>query len=386
MYAAVDVGAKKLPAPGTLPELLLTLTALSGEFPVSAVRRLSGSKSYMEQVVKQLKKEGLLRTYYRDSLRGLRLTAAAKKLLLDSYPDRFISFFSGDTATNAPKYSVTHRLRLHRMAEVLMAMYNADVLVFPWEKAAVFQPAPSPDRQYIPLPAYYSAREIREIKGVSQEGKKITSSRMTGILFSDAGIFIAYNTGPYQMAWRHNAEMRLSSMLQNEIYQGRLPEQFMDVPVSGIVFASDMERLDTMMDLGNGLPGCPFILDGSFKHFYFLPNNQEGETILRLLCDGQAWAALDAILSQGLLPPDPNFPIENDGLDGKTPVLFGYLCDMPRLRRFINGLAVHNRKGQVYCFDFQEEVYRRCLGPHVQLQCLDLSACERSVFPSTESN
>ena len=62
----MDVGAKKLPAPGTLPELLLTLTALSGEFPASTVRRLPGSETYMEQVVKQLKKEGLLRTYYRD--------------------------------------------------------------------------------------------------------------------------------------------------------------------------------------------------------------------------------------------------------------------------------------------------------------------------------
>ena len=383
MRQATHTEPQKLPAPDTLSDLLLTLTALSGEFPVPVARRLPGSESYMEHVVKQLKKAGLLRTYYRDSLRGLRLTATAKKLLLDSQPDRFIPLFSGDTTTNAPKYSLIHRLRLHRMAEVLTTMYSSDVLVFPWEKAAVFQPASTSEWRFMPLPAYYSSREIKEI---GLQGKKMSSSRATGVLFADTGIFIVYNTGPYQMTWKHNAEIRLKVILQNEILRGRFPEQFVDLPVSGIVFASSMERLETMLDLGNGLPGCPFILDGSYDHFYFLPSDREGETVLRLLCDRRALAELDSILSQGLSPQDPCSPIENDGFDGKEPVLFGYSCDMPRLRRFVNALSTQERKGQVYCFDFQKEAYRRCLGPNVRLQCLDLEACERSVLSSTEDN
>lgn len=59
----------------TLPGLLLTLTALTGEFPTDLVQRLPGSASYKEAVVKRLKRERLLRTYYHDGLRGLRLTA-----------------------------------------------------------------------------------------------------------------------------------------------------------------------------------------------------------------------------------------------------------------------------------------------------------------------
>ena len=62
-----------LPAPDTLPGLLLTLTALAGEFPTSLVHRLPGSDSYKEAAVKRLKREKLLRTYYHDGLRGLRL-------------------------------------------------------------------------------------------------------------------------------------------------------------------------------------------------------------------------------------------------------------------------------------------------------------------------
>lgn len=77
--------------------------------------------------------------------------------------------------------------------------------------------------------------------------------------------------------------------------------------------------------------------------------------------------------------------MENDAMDGDMPVLFGYTCDMPRLQRFDNALSIHERAGLVICFDFQEEAYRRFCGPLVQLQCLDLEAVERSVFPSTKN-
>ena len=52
---------------------LLSLTAISGEFPTDQLNRLPGSPYYLESVVTALKKDGLLRTYYRDKLRGYRL-------------------------------------------------------------------------------------------------------------------------------------------------------------------------------------------------------------------------------------------------------------------------------------------------------------------------
>ena len=42
---------KPLPTAGTLPDLLLTLTALSGEFPTSLVSRLPASGSYKAYTV-----------------------------------------------------------------------------------------------------------------------------------------------------------------------------------------------------------------------------------------------------------------------------------------------------------------------------------------------
>lgn len=105
-------GSKQIPPEDTLANLLLTLTALSGEFPTAQISRLPSTGAYQEKILKLLKGEKLLRTYYRDGLRALRLTTAAKKLLADKWPDRFLPYLSGSTETNALKSEVPRRLRL----------------------------------------------------------------------------------------------------------------------------------------------------------------------------------------------------------------------------------------------------------------------------------
>ena len=57
-----------------------------------AEHTLPASPYYLEAVVTSLKKSGLLRTYYRDRLRGYRLGAKAKAALLDGWPERFSSY------------------------------------------------------------------------------------------------------------------------------------------------------------------------------------------------------------------------------------------------------------------------------------------------------
>ena len=156
-----------------------------------------------------------------------------------------------------------------------------------------------------------------------------------------------------------------------EVCQTRLPAQFAGADQCAVVFGEGMDQLDTLLGVGDGLSHNHFILDGSYDHFYFLTSDQRGETLLRLLCDGNLRAMLDSILMEDLSPPLTGSPIENDAMDGDVPVLFGYTCDMPRLRRFDTALSLHVRRGVVICFDFQEEAYRRCLGPQIQFQSLD---------------
>lgn len=298
---------RQLPAQNTLPYLLLTLTALCGEYPIRQISHLPGGSAYLENVVTALRRDGLLRTFSKDGLRGLRLTSSAKRLLLADAPEWFSAYLTGSSEPNKLKSEIPRRLRLHRMAEILTIMHNADIPAFPWEKTPF-----SAASQSAAIPAYYTSREIKEI---GPQGTKIRSSRATGILLTDGGIFLTYNTAKAQMKWEYKAELRFKALLQTE---GVMP----DAEISGIVFGSTMEQLSILTQ-----PDAHsyFLLDGSFPHFYYLTNDRYGEAILRLLCDTQQRRTLDAILADGLHEGIPNWRVANDAIDSEgNPVLFAY--------------------------------------------------------------
>lgn len=206
----------------------MTLTALCGEYPIRQISHLPGGSAYLESVVTALRRDGLLRTFSKDGLRGLRLTSSAKRLLLADAPEWFSAYLTGSSEPNKLKSEIPRRLRLHRMAEILTIMHNADIPAFPWEKAPF-----SAASQSAAIPAYYTSREVKEI---GPQGAKIKSSRATGILLTDGGIFLTYNTAKAQMKWEYKAELRFKALLQTE---GVMP----DAEISGIVFGSTMEQL-----------------------------------------------------------------------------------------------------------------------------------------------
>ena len=378
-----DTDGRELPGLDTLPGLILTLTALSGELPASLVSRLPASDTYKEYAVKQLKRDNLLRTFYRNGVRGLRLTPTSKKLLTANWPDQFLPCLSGATETNMLKSEVPRRLRLHRMAEVLVTMLNADVSVLPWEKPDVFAPVPPDDTLNIDRPAYYSSREVKEL---GDQAIKIRNSRSTGVLLTDSDIFIVYNTGPGQMKWEYKAEMRFKALLEMELCQSRLKAQFMHTTQAAIVFAADMNQMAPLMGVGGEKRHNYFVLDGGFEHFYCLPCDHHGEVILQLLCCPEEKAVLDDILGEGYGPARTGWLTENDAMDGENPVLFGCTFDAPRIRRFCTGLEKLGLTGVLYCFDFQEDAVRQVCGPGVDIRCIDFDAYERSVFLSPENN
>lgn len=373
--------AREIPPLDTFSGLLLTLTALSGEFPADLLGRLPGADSYKEFAVKQLKRENLLRTYYRDGVRGLRLTSTAKKLLLANHPDRFYPYLSGAAETNRLKSEITRRLRLHRIAEVLVTMLNAGVSVFPWEKPAVFQPAPPLPDTRIDRPAWFSSREVKEI---GPQRSMIRGSRAVGVLLTGGDIFVVYNTGASEMGWEFRAELRLKTLLKTDLCHARLPAQFRNAQQSAIVFASDMRRIAAFMGAHDQGSHDYFVLDGEFEHFCYLTSDHHGEVMLQLLCDPDEQAALDAVLAEDLSAPQPGLVVENDAMDGNEPVLFGYTCDMPRIKRFDNALHIHDKQGTLYCFDFQEDALREVCGPNVSIRVIDFDAYEGSVFHSAQ--
>lgn len=366
------------PKQDTLGRYMLELAAVCGEFPAGLPARIPGSTSYKEAVVTSLKKKGLLRTFYKDKLRGFRLGRRAKDILLAEQPERFSFYLTGNAETNRIRSEVTRRLRLHRTAETYVAMLNAGVAVFRDKKPPVFSPEGSP----VPLldtSAFYGSREVKEM-GI--EMVKIKSSRMVGVLLAPSGIFLTYNSGPYIAKWDYRAELRAQALLKIVLCHQRLPAQYASFNVSGLLFGDTLEHFYQILSEGDSKTRCFFLLDGNYEHFYYLTNNHYGEILLRLLCEPEKRTELDHMLMQGFSTKNPGLPIEHDALDQTgTPVLFGYLLDIPRINRFHTALQLQERTGILICFDFQKEVFHRFCGRRVEFSTISFEKFERRFFP-----
>ena len=140
---------------------MLELIAISGDFSTDLLYRLPGGITYKEAIIKALKKECLIRVFYRDQLRTYRLTARAKSLLLADQPERFAFYLEGGADTNLLKGEITRRLRLYQISVVYVNMELAGVQIFRDRKPDVFSPGDC-DISYIEEPTFYNSREVKE--------------------------------------------------------------------------------------------------------------------------------------------------------------------------------------------------------------------------------
>ena len=344
--------------------LLLTLVALSGEFPSALVERLPWAPSYKAKAITRLKKENWLNSYYSDGLRGLRLTSAARRVLLQEQPERFASVLSGDNRISTPKYDIPSRLRLHRLAEALVMMYLSDAYVFPWEKPRFVLPERPLMMQPIDRVTYYSSLEIKDI---GKRARFFYNSRATGILFSPDDLYAVYNTADAEMKWEFDSELSLKVFMEHEFCFWFLSEQYHDVKPSAIILARDMQQLPVL--LSEKRPKTKSFLKGnSLQQAFYVPMDQHGVLQLQLLCARRKRDVLNDWFLNGMAPRR-HYLFSNDGFnENGLPVLLAYTCDIPRIHRFCSGLQMYDKEGVMFCFDFQEEILKEICGDRVYIR------------------
>lgn len=365
------------PEQDTIPFLLLELVAICGEVPASLLDRLPGSDSYKKAVVSSLKKDGLLRTYYRDKVRAYRISRKAKTALLSIMPERYSFYLTGNSDTNVLKSEIVRRLRLHRIAEIYLLMQNAGVSIFRDQKPDLFSPSLKKSIR-LTKPCFYSSREIKEL-GI--EAVKIRGSRMTGVLLCGSGIYLTYNGDPASSRWDYRAEQRTKSFLELILCHNRLSSQFGSENVSGLLTGEDMDPLVKILSSRDSNERCFFLLDGDCPRFCYATNNHKGEVLVRLLCSPNRTKMLNQILSKGMHPASNRLPMEHDAVDPNgNPVLFGYTMDMPRICRFCNALEIQGRTGTLVCFDYQYKALGDVFGPYLKYQTISFEKFEGSIF------
>ena len=365
------------PSKDTLAYRLIELTAICGELPADILPRLNSSTSYLENVMRTLKSDNLIRLYSADKVKGYRLSKKAKDFLLRENPARFELYLSGNAETNQLKSELVRRLRLHRLAEMYVLMMDAGIPVYRDLKPDVF----SPDGcrvSTISKPAFYTSREIKQM---GMDTIKISGSRITGSLLTADGVYLTYNGGYGLAKMDYRAEQRAKALLTRILCYDRLTGQYKPEQVAGLMIGKGLNLFSEILAATDSYARFFFLHDGSYEHFYYLTNDHYGQVLLKLLSDKSKITSLNRILAQDLCAADPGLSIVNDAIDPNgDPVLFGYLMDIPRINRFCNGLSLHRKKGTLICFDFQSEVLQDICGNCVRIQAIRFDKFEGSFF------
>lgn len=358
---------------------LLELIAVSGEFPSDNLKRMGIGESYGEKLVTKLKEDKLIKTYYRDKLRGYRLTSRGKKFLLAENSERFFFYLSGASDTNQPRSDYARRLRLHQASRTYVLFANAEIPFFRDRKPALFSGV-SPDTvTVLPRPVFYHSREIKEL---GNETTKINNSRTIGILFADTCIYAVFYTGNSILKWEYKTEIRVKALLAYHASQGILRSWYRhDTPIHALLIGNDMETAIKLMTSTGGYRHSLFTLDTSFEYFHFIPDSHAGEILVKLLCDSVSCRKLAALLLSDLDMPDAGLGLEHDATTKEgNPVLLAFDFDMLRISRFLTGLKLYQCYGHLICFDFQEAALLLYCGNTVTISIIDLEKFERRFF------
>ncbi len=357
---------------------LLTFTALSGELPTDLVPRLGIGEQYGEKLITSLKRDGLLKTYYRDRLRGYRLTAKGKKLLLMENPRRFSFYLTGCSDTNQPRSDYPRRLRLHQAARTYCLMANAGVTLFRDQKPDLFSGISAAPAAPFPFPAFYHSREIKEL---GHETVKINNSRSMGILLAENCVYPVFYTGDAVLKWEYRTEIRLKAFLFHHLRQGNLTFYPQLPGIHALLIGRDMDMAVRLMESTGGFRHSLFTLDTSFDYFHFVPDTPAGEILLRLLCSPSRQKQLSALLLSDLEPANADAVMDCDALWKGYPALLAYDFDMLRISRFLTTLKLRSQTGHIICFDFQKAALETYCGKPVTLSTIDLAKFERRFFP-----
>lgn len=357
---------------------ILELTAISGEFPTDHLKQLGIGDNYREKLITKLKEGGLLKTHYKDKLRGYRLTSRGKKMLLQQNTERFSFYLTGNCDTNRPRSDYARRLRLHQTARTYCFLANSGVILFRDEKPALFSGVQPDWASALPFPVFYQSRELKEL---GRETIKINNSRSIGVLLTDCCIYVIFYTGNGVLKWEYKTEIRMKALISYHVSQGILSKWYRhDTPIHALLIGSQMETAVRLMTSTGGYRHSLFTLDTSFDYFHFLPDNQEGMTILKLLCSPLLSRQLHILLLSDLEPPDSAMGLEHDATKDGSPVLLAYDFDMLRISRFFTGLRLRRLNGHLICFDFQMDALSLYCKDTIAISTIDLAKFERRFF------
>lgn len=366
--------------PGSQAYRLITMLGVVGEYPISALKLLGNVRAMRELVhrltlVQEFRHPDtdervttkLLQLSGSGHSKSIRFYKGALPILKWIHPDAYRYYMAAFYNHRFPG-DASHRERNHRVAEAVAVCMTAGV-----EPRAYLLPSLQNReiaRTVPENPSFYLARDIKKISAAEQN--KTMFTRTVGAVFYPGGCYPVYNTRSAAMKWSGMGEFKALHSL-TEV--ARLNAGLHELDAALLIGESEDAALQTLLESEKSRR-LEFRFDGIYHHIHFIPMNESGVRLLRLLTVPD-W---NAKLMDLLFEPDARSYgkgfMEYDAFVGGVYIYSHLDGDIARLVRFREALDSQTERFEVLCYPNQVPFLREYLGSRVSIKTIDMNSVE----------
>ncbi len=372
---------------------LISVLAVSGEYPVKSLYLLGNQRMY-----RKLVQEGLKPTIVRNpetcekiSLpRIFNLCGRGRNKTIRLYAGAFPiltwlgegEYYASITHGYSLPMNQSHIDRNHRVAEALAVCMDAGIEILPHHlprlKLNSHQNLITPGQSF-----FLTSRAIKQLGGRDDESQKTNFTRMVGGLFAGNSYYAVFNTRDSVMKWSGGGEIKAQVNLEN-IWLANAPRS--QQLRSAIFFGVTPEVAMASIEATKKISRKEFRFDSIFHHAHYIPFGEYGGRLLRFFTVS-GWK--EKILRYFFEDETRSFnrgDFEYDACieteKGKRYVMSFLDGDLVRLKRHKEALMLFKDvTSQIICFPFMVPFVKKYMeGMSTEIMYIDFETVEEDLF------
>ena len=366
--------------PGSHAYDIVSVIGITGEFPYRSVRLFGNARTY-KVLIGRLCEVQTFRDYNSgDEMTCRLLTVTGKsfgktvRLYKAAIPIlRWISPYAEENYLSASwnhgfPGDISHTERNHRVAEAAIMCIRAGIKSRPYELPKLQNEIIK--RMEFNQPSFYFAKSLKHIG--QTEMNKTMFTRIAGAIFINHNCYAVYNTRNAVMKWNGMGEFKT---LHSLIEVARLNAGVSQIDTAILFGESYKTAYKTMLENQKNRR-LEFRFDGIYRHIHFVPMNEFGIRLLKILILPDRKQKLLDLLFEPECRSNDLGAFEYDAYINGVYVLSFLDSDIARLMRFSEARSYRTEMLEVLCFPEQVELIKNYLGSDVSIKTIGLEQIE----------
>jgi len=354
---------------------LLKIIALCGEFPYNSLYLIDGNERILKRNILNMKKEGYITIVGSGQHKTIRITKKSFEPLRkigEEYLSHYLSITDNHHFRGGKKDNSSERViwRRHRMAEAYCMFLDIEADVWSFEKPTLSLDNKNTNRINANSIIFYSSKELKNAD--IEQRYKTEFTRIMGALFCPGGVYAIYNTNKGLMKWNKQGEGKAQVLIEDIVSMNYKVED--NNLSNAIMFGKDIDTAKEILESNGGLKDCNdfemLSFDNTYNNIYFLTLDENGLYQLNLLIQKNWYNYIrNSIFPKEFLNIE-YLSIDCDAYDKSNNKYILMFLDgnIGKLKRFKEATYDNkNKKFEVVCFDWQEEMLRNYLGDDVSI-------------------